>query len=132
MDTRRQPTSPIGSNAKVVNAKPAVKILPVTEPDTPEVTGSISPASSEEMSGWTVQVSSATTETLAWDSWKKIQGSHKILAGQKANVVKAELGAKGTFYRVRLGHFADQSTAKSACMKLKSGGVSCFVSKSGA
>ena len=44
-------------------------------------------------------------------------------------VVKADLGTKGVFYRVRLHGFDDQNGAKSACSKLKSKGISCFVTK---
>ena len=119
-------------NSKAAAAKPVVKALVVAEPDAPDVTGSIGPAPAANIKGWTVQVSSATSEVAAWDSWKKMQAAHKFLSGQTVNVVKAELGAKGTFYRVRLGNFADQAAAKSACGKLKLGGVSCFVSKAGA
>lgn len=82
-------------------------------------------------SGWTVQISSADTEQAAWSTWKKLQSRHKVLKSQKPNVVKADLGAKGIFYRVRLGGFDEQSTAKQACAKLKAGGVSCYISKIG-
>ena len=125
------PKLPSANNSKAAIAKSADNAVVKDAPEASDVTGSISPASSAQTRGWTVQVSSATSENLAWDSWKKIQSAHKLLVGQKANVVKAELGAKGTFYRVRLGTFADQMAAKSACSKLKSGGVSCFVSKVG-
>ncbi len=126
------PKLPLNTKVAVAAAKPVVQALAVVEPDAVDETGSISPAPAADMTGWVVQVSSATSEVAAWETWKKMQGTHKILNGQKANVVKAELGAKGTFYRVRLENFADQAAAKSACGKLKSGGVSCFVSKSGA
>jgi cell division septation protein DedD len=76
-----------------------------------------------------VQISSATSEEGAWSSWKKILASHKVLSGEKPNVVKADLGSKGIFYRVRLGGFNDQSDAKAKCAKLKAGGVGCYVSK---
>ena len=79
--------------------------------------------------GWVVQISSATSEDAAWSSWKAMQKSHKILASQKPVVVKADLGAKGTFFRLRLQGFGDQQSAQSACGKLKSGGVACFVAK---
>ena len=126
------PKLPINNKANVAIAKPVVEAMAVAEPDAADETASISAAPTAEITGWTVQVSSATSEVAAWDTWKKMQGAHKVLSGQSAKVVKAELGAKGTFYRVRLGNFADQTAAKSACGKLKSGGVSCFVSKSGA
>jgi tetratricopeptide (TPR) repeat protein len=81
------------------------------------------------VTGWVVQISSATSEDSAWSSWKAMQKSHKILANQKPVVVKADLGAKGTFFRLRLQGFGDQQAAQSACGKLKSGGVTCFVAK---
>ncbi len=99
------------------------------EPDGTDVTGSISAAPAVETSGWIVQVSSATSEVAAWESWKKMRASHKVLISETPKVVKAELGTKGTFYRVRLGNFADQSAAKSACARLKSAGISCFVAR---
>ena len=123
---------PANSTANVAVVKPVAKVLEVVEPEAPDVTGSLSPAPAIEMNGWTVQVSSATSENAAWDTWKKMQSAHKVLIGQRPSVVKADLGAKGTFFRVRLGNFADQTAAKSACGKLKAGGVTCFVSKSGA
>ena len=81
------------------------------------------------ISGWAVQISSASSEDAAWASFKTMQKSHKVLVGQKPNVVEADLGSKGTVYRVRLQGFEEQSAAQSACAKLKAGGVSCYVAK---
>ena len=81
---------------------------------------------------WAVQLSSAGSEDAAWATWKKLQARHKVLSSLKPNVVKADLGAKGTFYRIRLGGFEDQTSAKKSCAKLKSSGVNCFISKTGA
>ncbi len=96
-------------------------------PDSEEITDTPAPV----MKGWAVQITSASTEDAAWASWKKIQASHKVLKDKNPVVVKADLGAKGTFYRVRLSGFDEQALAKSACAKLKAGGVSCYISKSG-
>jgi SPOR domain/Tetratricopeptide repeat len=79
--------------------------------------------------GWMVQLASASSEEAAWSTWKKMQKTRKVLRNLNPIVVKADLGTKGTFYRVRLHGFEDQGAAKSACGKLKSGGVSCYVSK---
>ncbi len=125
------PKLPISGNPKLALAKPVVQDEPVPASDGEDVTDSISPAPAAEGAGWTVQVSSANSEGAAWQTWKKMQAAHKVLNGQAVHVVKAELGAKGTVYRVRLGGFADQTAARSACGKLKSGGVACFVAKSG-
>ena len=84
-----------------------------------------------EMTGWVVQIASADTEASAWSTWKKLQGRYGVLKSKSPNVVKADLGTKGVFYRVRLGGFEEQTAAKSACAKLKAGGVTCYISKVG-
>ena len=50
--------------------------------------------------------------------------------GQRCHWIRADLGTKGIVYRVRLPGFEDQNAAKKSCTKLKSSGVSCYVSKS--
>lgn len=83
----------------------------------------------QKLTGWSVQIASATTEDAAWATWKKMQARYKVLASKEPVVVRADLGAKGTFYRVRLVGFDSQDDAGSACAKLKSKGVKCFISK---
>ena len=89
------------------------------------------PAAEALPQGWMVQVASATSEDGAWSTWKKMKAKHQSLASVKPVVVRADLGTKGVVYRVRLAGFVDQNAAKKSCSKLKSSGVSCFVSKSG-
>lgn len=98
-------------------------------------TASVDPAPAAEaapakkISGWSVQLASATTEESAWSTWKKMQARNKALAAQEPVVVRADLGAKGVFYRVRLVGFESQGDANRACSKLKAKGVKCFISK---
>ncbi|WP_421695189.1 SPOR domain-containing protein [Aestuariivirga sp.] len=82
-----------------------------------------------KITGWSVQLASATTEDAAWSTWKKMKARNKALASQDPVVVRADLGAKGVFYRVRLVGFDSQTDANSVCAKLKSKGVKCFISK---
>lgn len=102
---------------------------PVAETAAPAAEPEIETAVTQQPSGYAVQIASAASEDAAWSTWKKMQSRNKALQGLKPTVVKADLGTKGVFYRVRLHGFEDQSGAKSACSKLKSKGVSCFVSK---
>ena len=44
-------------------------------------------------------------------------------------MVRADLGSKGVFFRIRLVGFDTQTAASSECSKLKSQGVSCYISK---
>lgn len=83
----------------------------------------------QPISGWSVQIASAATENAAWSTWKKMQARHKALAMKEPVVVRADLGARGVFYRVRLVGFGSQSDAGSECAKLKAKGVKCYVSK---
>ena len=104
-------------------------ITPVADTPIKTEKESVAANTTAPASGWAVQIASATTEDAAWTTWKNMQKTHKILGDRKPVVVKADLGSKGTFYRVRLTGYDDQSQAKSACSKLKSGGVSCYISK---
>ena len=58
-----------------------------------------------------------------------MQARHKALASKDPVVVRADLGTKGVFYRIRLVGFDSQSDANSECAKLKSKGVKCYISK---
>jgi tetratricopeptide (TPR) repeat protein len=109
-----------------VIAVEAVPDAPVADAEADQTAAS---DQAEVEKGWSVQVASAGTEEAAWATWKKMQAGHRVLAGKTPIVVKADLGAKGTFYRVRFTGFESQNVAKSACSRLKSGGVQCFISK---
>jgi Tfp pilus assembly protein PilF len=95
----------------------------------PDATPAAAPAAEPKLSGWSVQLASATSEAAAWSSWKKMQARNKILADKQPVVVRADLGAKGVFYRVRLVGFETQGEAGNVCSRLKSRGVKCFISK---
>jgi tetratricopeptide (TPR) repeat protein len=111
--------------AAVEAVQPAEKAPVVSEQE--QITDEAAPA----MTGWVVQIASADTEASAMSTWKKMQARHKVLKAESPSVVKADLGAKGTFYRVRIGGFEEQASAKKACARLKAGGVSCYISKVG-
>lgn len=127
------PPIPVSTKGKRV-AKIAVAQADKTIAD-PLETASIDPIEKTvtkraSVAGWGVQISSATSEDAAWATWKNLQKRYKALADKKPVVVRADLGAKGVFFRVRLAGFDDQLGAKSECSSLKSKGVPCFISKS--
>jgi tetratricopeptide (TPR) repeat protein len=119
----------------------AVEFLPEEEPAATEP--AIEPASappepleaSEEaqeepkFTGWAVQLSSQKDEKVAWKLWEKLKAKHRLLESHKPVVMKADLGDRGIVYRLRLSGFEDQESAKGVCAKLKSRGLSCYVSK---
>jgi tetratricopeptide (TPR) repeat protein len=116
------------------------------KPEAPEIepaTASIEPASETQdvphaaletrpvadVSGWTVQVVSAASENAALSTWNKIKSRRNVSMDRAPVVLKAELGKKGTVYRVRFAGYDNQKSAQASCSKLKSKGVSCFVSR---
>jgi cell division septation protein DedD len=58
-----------------------------------------------------------------------MKARNKALASKEPVVVRADLGTKGVFYRVRLVGFDSQGDANSECSKLKAKGVKCYISK---
>jgi tetratricopeptide (TPR) repeat protein len=137
-DSADAQTARLSGNEEEPAAKPAEKIIAIEAlPEEPEAktdsaAETAEPAATEnepELTGWGVQISSAVDEKLAWGTWEKLKAKHRLLNDQKAVVIKADLGKKGIYYRLRLSGFEDRSDAQSMCGKLKSRGVSCFVSK---
>jgi cell division septation protein DedD len=114
---------------EVVIKKPAAAMKLAVAPKVESET--IEDVVAPQQTGWAVQIASAASEDAAWSTWKKMQTRHKVLQSKNPAVVKADLGKKGTFYRIRLGGFDEQAAAKSACAKLKAGGVNCYISKAG-
>lgn len=124
----------IAAVPKARPAKPApveeriVAIQPLPEATTEEAPQAAA-AGEPPANGWSVQIASANSEDGAWSTWKKMRLRHALLTDAQPVVVRADLGSKGIFYRVRLSGFADKDAAKDTCMKLKSKGVACFVSR---
>jgi tetratricopeptide (TPR) repeat protein len=130
-------SKPSQPQVKVVAIEPLPDSEPASDTKTAEVVepAAADPADAEpaveasKLTGWSVQISSAKDEKIAWNTWTKLKSRHDILADRKAVVMRADLGAKGIYYRLRLGGFDSRTDAQSLCSKLKSRGVSCFVSK---
>ncbi len=115
-------TKPLAEELAAATASTA----PVVETVEPAQPASVEQAT---LSGWTVQFASASSEEGAWSTWATMQSKHKVLRDVTPVVVRADLGAKGIFFRVRLGGFENQGDAKSTCQKMKRGGANCYVSK---
>lgn len=75
-----------------------------------------------------VQFAAVKSDTDAKAKWKKLQSSYTFLGGMPLDVQKADLGAKGIFYRVRSGPMPlDQ--AQDLCSKVKAAKGDCLVIK---
>lgn len=90
-------------------------------------TGSAS-STATQPSGVRIQLASLPSEELAWKAWKDLNGKYSSqLTGLTAIVQSADLGAKGTFYRVQAGPFETVAKAQERCTAMKEAGLDCLV-----
>jgi hypothetical protein len=120
--------------AKTPAAEPAAK---APEPSTqlasakaPDAAPAASVSASQQAapSGVRIQLISMPSEEAAWGAWKQLSGKYSAqLTGLTAIVQPADLGAKGTFYRVQAGPFDSVTAAQDRCSAMKEAGLDCLV-----
>jgi hypothetical protein len=102
---------------------PARTHVAVRTPAAPEAT-SASPG------GYAVQVSSQRSEAEAEAAFRALQAKYpQELGGRHPMVRRADLGAKGVYYRALVGPFASGEQATELCSKLKAAGGSCIIQR---
>ncbi len=75
-----------------------------------------------------VQVAAFRSEEAAETAWKKSrQGNPALYADADRHIQRADLGAKGVFYRLRVGSFDDRDKASAYCDAIKASGNNCIV-----
>lgn len=78
--------------------------------------------------GYRVQLGALRSEEEAAKAIAKLKSSNADLLGQVAlTAQRADLGEKGTYYRVQSGPLGDQAAAKALCDSLRSRNVGCIV-----
>ena len=69
------------------------------------------------------------SEADAQTVWKKVQVANKDLLGNLSlDIQRADLGAKGVFFRLRAGPL-DEAAAKSLCAELTKRNQGCIVAR---
>jgi cell division septation protein DedD len=75
-----------------------------------------------------VQIAALRTQAAADAAWSSAVGAHPgLFTGAEKRVQRADLGAKGVFYRLRVGAFAERTNASEFCDALKERGETCIV-----
>ncbi|MCX5480340.1 SPOR domain-containing protein [Kaistia geumhonensis] len=102
-----------------VAAAPTVAPEPPAAASAPPVTG-----------GFVVQVTSQRSEQAAAAAFKNLQNKFpSVLGGRTPDIAKADLGAKGVYYRARVGPMATRDEAVRFCEQLRAAGGDCIVQK---
>ena len=77
--------------------------------------------------GYVLQIGAYKSQADADAAWKAYKAKHAaLLGGYSDDVQQADLGEKGTWYRLRIGGFADKNMATSLCDRLKADGGACI------
>lgn len=75
-----------------------------------------------------VQIAALRTEAAADKAWvQAVSAEPAMFTGAQKRVQRADLGAKGVFYRLRVGAFGERPDAVSFCDELKERGKACIV-----
>jgi cell division septation protein DedD len=93
---------------------------------TPPPTAAASAAAGE----YVVQVSSQRSEADAQASFRSLQEKFPSQLGDRTAIVRrADLGAKGIYYRALTGPFASAGDADQFCSSLKAAGGQCIIQR---
>jgi len=74
-----------------------------------------------------LQIGAFENEAAANGAWTRFRSRYDSAGTLSPDIQKVDLGAKGIWYRLRAGPFADRTAAVDACVKLKAAGATCFV-----
>lgn len=101
-------------------ARAANQLEPAAGPSTTAASAAkIEPAAGAAKGNFYIQVGSVKEESKAGAEWKKIQAKHSTqLNTMTHRVERADLGAKGVFYRIQAGPVSKEN-ATSACDQIK-------------
>jgi cell division protein FtsN len=130
-EVKPQTVTPKPAEAKIAPKTPASVAKPVetaTLPPPPAAKVEAPPPSAAG-GAYVLQIGAYKSQDDADTAWKAFKGKHPMAASYSESVQKADLGDKGTWYRLRMGGFSDKASASSFCEKLKADGGNCLVAK---
>ncbi len=109
-------------------APEAPKAAPSPEPEQTTSAAQQSAALSVNNGSFLVQIGATKNEATANGEIARLAKKHPdILAGLSGVVIRVDLGAKGVWYRMRVGPFVSRGQADGVCGQLKAVDVGCFV-----
>jgi hypothetical protein len=133
-------SAPLSLNPNAAPSRAAPAPAPAPAPAVPARAAAVAPqapaapsasaAASAGGPGSYVQVSSQRSEGEAQAAFRSLQAKFPDqLGGREPSIHKADLGAKGTYYRAMVGPFANASEASQLCSSLKAAGGQCLVQR---
>jgi len=79
---------------------------------------------------YVLQIGAYKSQADANAAWSAYKARHAaLLSGYAPDVKQADLGEKGTWYRLRVAGFSDREVAGALCERLKADGGACILAK---
>lgn len=124
------PSTPSAPAAQAHSPAPAAQAHAPTAPTPVRPQATPAPAATAAASGaWVAQLAALRSEADAQAAWKRLQNANKdILGGLSSDIVRADLGSKGVFWRLRAGP-VDEARARSICAALAKRNQGCIVGR---
>jgi hypothetical protein len=90
--------------------------------------GPVTTASARDGGAYRVQVASVRSRSEAQALASKVKAQHAaILGARQLDIDETVIGNMGTFYRVRIGPYANAEEPGSLCAKLRGSGLDCLI-----
>jgi hypothetical protein len=88
------------------------------------------PAKPAAAGGYVLQIGAYKSQADAEAAWRTYKARHAaLLSGYSENIQQADLGERGTWYRLRVGGLADREVASALCDRLKADGGACILGR---
>ncbi len=123
--------APAGGPATGAPRQLGAAAAPVTAPPKPAAALPAPTATKPVTSGgYVLQIGAYKSQADAEAAWKAYKAKHAaLLSGYSDDVQQADLGEKGTWYRLRIGGLSDKEVATALCDRLKADGGACIPGK---
>lgn len=113
------------------SAAPAVPPKPAKPVETPKVTPPEAPKAAAG-GRYQVQLFAGRSADEANAAWKKLKAKNAdVLGPLSPALARADLGDRGTFYRLRAGPIESEAKAKALCSALAGRGAPCIIIRPG-
>jgi cell division protein FtsN len=121
--------TPAQISAPLAPATALPKQLAANAPLAPTPASSVAQAPAAS-GAYVLQIGAYKSQAEADAAWNTYKAKHAaLLAGYSPNVAQADLGDKGTWYRLRIAGFASRDVASALCDRIKADGGGCFLGK---
>ena len=124
---QQEKTAPVKEEIKIADKAPAVNIVIPAKVET--TAPAVAKSSAAPAGSWMVQLMASNDKKAVDSAWNGLVKKYNVLQGLSHEVETADLGAKGTFYRLHAGAYGNKADADKLCNDIKALGGSCLVKK---